>query len=148
MSWWDVFENPWLQASAAMLMRSALFWDVTTRRCVIPQKTADVTCSGMLLLPLIIEMSCIRSEGRYVVSLSHLDSYTVFVTATVDVSPYCHSLLESLMVVEQIVVGPYLKSWGLGMCYKFRKPTVFCWRLERKWPQFIWKCSPNSNDFR
>jgi hypothetical protein len=74
----------------------------------------------------------------------------MFVIANVHVSPCCHSLSEYNIVVEKIVLGTYLKSWGLGECYtrKFRKSIVFCWRLERKCPRFIRKCSANSNDFQ
>jgi hypothetical protein len=51
---WTKEYNPWFQAYATMLMRSALFWGITKRRsvilyqkiairrCVIRQKSADL----------------------------------------------------------------------------------------------------------
>ena len=74
--------------------------------------------------------------------------YTVFVAIIENVSSCCHRLLKTTLVVEKSVVGPYLKSWGLGECYKFRKPIVFCWRFGRKRPRYIWKYSSSSNDFQ
>jgi hypothetical protein len=37
------FRTPWFQASAAMLMRSALFWDITRRRVVIVHRRFGTT---------------------------------------------------------------------------------------------------------
>jgi hypothetical protein len=56
--------------------------------------------------------------------------------------------LENTSVVEKSVVGPYLQSWGLGECYKLRKPIVFCWRFGKTRLRYIWKHSSSSNDFQ
>jgi hypothetical protein len=40
---WKTITDPWFQASAAMLMRSALFWDITQRRVVIPYRRLGTT---------------------------------------------------------------------------------------------------------
>jgi len=54
----------------------------------------------------------------------------------------------NLVGFEKIVADPYLKSWGLEECYKFRKPIVFCWRFGRKRPLYVWQYSSSSNDFQ
>jgi len=72
----------------------------------------------------------------------------VFVTATDNVSPCCHSFLETTLVVEKIVIGPCSKSGALESVTSLESLSCFVEDSEENDYGTFDSTQSSSNDFQ